>query len=64
MVRCEECKAWECSGGVNGFCKRHSPRPTIMVDNAGVQYLIIWPSTLKDDGCMEGMPRGKNGKEG
>ncbi len=59
IVRCEECPAWVFSKDATGFCKRRAPQPTVMKKvNAGEEYELVWPSTLKDDGCGDGIERG------
>lgn len=70
MTRCEECKAWHFTKDVSGFCKRNAPQPTVMREHKktnGAQsaavYILVWPSTLKDDGCEESIPRVEKGKE-
>ena len=58
MVRCEECKAWHFSKNFSGFCKRKAPQPAVMKKEASDDaYILVWPSTLKDDGCEEGLLR-------
>jgi hypothetical protein len=61
-TRCEKCKAWEFKHDNAGFCTRNAPQPTVMSKERGVhtsesEYELVWPSTLKDDGCWEGIPR-------
>lgn len=57
MIRCEQCKAWCFTKDFSGFCKRHAPKPTVLEKRDGAEYLLVWPSTLKDDGCEDGIPR-------
>ena len=55
IVRCEECVFWDFKKDNAGFCKCRAPQPTVSVKDK--EYILVWPSTLKDDGCGDGSKR-------
>ncbi len=57
FVRCENCLAWRFSQGVAGHCHRKSPSPAVMKGSETDKYIVVFPLTLKDDGCWEGLER-------
>jgi hypothetical protein len=37
-----------------GFCKKHAPAPSVLAKTDDEDpYLLVWPSTGKDDWCFE-----------
>ena len=54
-MRCCECQAWEMRADNRdfGYCKRKAPQPTVVEVVEDTEYQIVWPSTGKDDWCME-----------
>lgn len=56
LTLCKDCKAWFFIGGTDrGYCRRHAPRPHAI--KAGEELTTVIPSTSKEDGCYEGIPR-------
>jgi hypothetical protein len=54
-MRCAECKAWEMRPDNQdfGYCKSQCPHPVITKLEENCEYVIVWPSTGKDDWCLQ-----------
>lgn len=60
-MRCADCMAWEIrqDDKTFGYCKANAPRPTVAKIEDAATYQIIWPSTGKDDWCLQYRERGQ-----
>lgn len=58
MKRCENCYNWEAhnENPLFGLCRAYAPTATIVPQEAGRKYQIVWPSTGKDDWCGDFAP--------
>ena len=54
-MRCADCKAWQMrEDNTNyGYCKSMCPQPLVAKLEKDAEYIIVWPSTGKDDFCLQ-----------
>jgi hypothetical protein len=52
-TRCSDCKYWDYSKSNFGFCRFNAPIPTIIKGETTEEYILVWPSTGRDDFCSK-----------
>jgi len=54
--RCADCKVWEYQKSNFGFCRLNAPFPTVEKGTTTDSYILVWPSTGRDDWCSQFIP--------
>jgi len=49
MKKCKDCKNWDYQSDNFGFCRANAPCPSVVAKSS--EYVLVWPSTGKDDWC-------------
>lgn len=52
-TRCADCKHWDYRNNNFGFCRAKAPSPSVQKGSPTDEYVLVWPSTGRDDWCSE-----------
>ena len=59
MGTCLECDHWKYREENIGFCRANAPSPLITSQAEATEFIIVWPSTKKDEIACGQFERGQ-----